>query len=158
MSGRLPDHLPKMQEKFDVILLLDVLEHISFDQKSLQVIKGLLKPNGILLINVPALPILWSRHDIVTEHKRRYTKKKIDNLLCKAGYLTHSSTYWSHFLVPYLFIERTIFDKHAHKKRYEIPPAHINSFMQYLLYFEFLICRKLSVPFGSSLVVVASKK
>lgn len=61
--------------QFDTILFIHVLEHIEDDRAALQHAAKLLKPGGKILIQVPALPFLFSVHDELVGHYRRYTKK-----------------------------------------------------------------------------------
>jgi 2-polyprenyl-3-methyl-5-hydroxy-6-metoxy-1,4-benzoquinol methylase len=66
--GSLPDKLPKTNKKYDFITLLDVLEHVKQDDRSLKSIAKYLKKSGYLIINVPAMTWLWSIHDEVNKH------------------------------------------------------------------------------------------
>ena len=66
--------------KADIVLAMDVLEHIQDDYSTLKEWKNTLKPNGLLLITVPAFQHLWSSHDIFLGHHRRYNKKDISDL------------------------------------------------------------------------------
>src|SRR4051794_5594519 len=71
--GSLPDAIP-VDGLFDVITLLDVIEHIDDDKEALTAVKALLRPSGLLLITVPAVPLLWSDHDVSVHHRRRYMR------------------------------------------------------------------------------------
>jgi SAM-dependent methyltransferase len=72
-KGFVPDGIP-FTETFDLICMLDVLEHIDDDLRTLQEISKRLSPRGKLLITVPAYGFLWSAHDIDLAHKGRYRK------------------------------------------------------------------------------------
>ena len=63
--------------RFDLVTNFDVLEHISEDEQFLRDVKKLLKPDGHILLTVPAYQFLWSELDRVLGHKRRYTRKEI---------------------------------------------------------------------------------
>ena len=63
---------------YDLIALLDVLEHVPDDLASLRAIHRRLKPGGALLLTVPANPWMWSAHDAAHHHFRRYTKKQLE--------------------------------------------------------------------------------
>ena len=69
------------ERRFDLIVMLDVLEHIRADRESLQRVYELLRPGGVALITVPALPSLWSRHDVANCHYRRYTQSSLRTLI-----------------------------------------------------------------------------
>ena len=65
-KAELPDKLPNaIKTNFDLIVLLDVLEHIDDDSKSLTTVRKLMNNKGIILITVPAFQWLWSEHDVI---------------------------------------------------------------------------------------------
>lgn len=59
---------------YDLVAVLDVVEHIEDDVAALAAMKALLKPGGKILIAVPAHQWMWSAHDVVNHHHRRYSK------------------------------------------------------------------------------------
>jgi SAM-dependent methyltransferase len=71
--GALPDRVALPDRSYDLIALLDVLEHIEDDRSSLRRLGDLLRSEGRLILTVPAIPSLWSRHDEIHHHHRRYT-------------------------------------------------------------------------------------
>lgn len=73
-------------DSYDMIALLDVLEHVPDDKGSLAAILTRLKPGGALLVTVPANPWMWSAHDVAHHHHRRYRKTQIAALAKEAGY------------------------------------------------------------------------
>jgi len=72
---------------FDTVLFIHVLEHIKEDKKAIEKAFELLKPNGMILIEVPALPFLYSSHDKFLGHYRRYTKEYILSIINKKNLL-----------------------------------------------------------------------
>ena len=74
-DGRLPDQVPFQPETFDLVAMLDVLEHIDDDVAGLRALCATLQRGGQVLVTVPAFPFLWSRHDELHHHKRRYRKR-----------------------------------------------------------------------------------
>lgn len=70
---------------FDVVTLLDVLEHVPDDTTLLADLTGVLRPGGHLLISVPAWPALFSRHDVALNHERRYIPSQLLQLLQSSG-------------------------------------------------------------------------
>lgn len=76
--------LPK--ERFDLVLLLDVLEHIDDDRAFARaLVADALAPDGLVLVSVPAHPVLYSRHDVVLGHQRRYVRATLEATLRSAG-------------------------------------------------------------------------
>lgn len=101
LQGFLPNNLGiNSDRKFDLVCILDVLEHIEKDHASLIAIKKLLSPNGRLLVTVPAYQWLWSSHDEYNHHKRRYTKRGLKHDLQNAGLTVLKSSYFNFFLFP----------------------------------------------------------
>lgn len=92
--------VPFASASFDVVLALDVLEHMEDDLAALREAIRLLKADGLLIITVPALPFLWGRQDIVSGHWRRYTRKSITSLLRRAGLVHYKITYFNTLLFP----------------------------------------------------------
>ena len=85
---------------FDVVLALDVLEHLDDDVAGLSEAVRLLKPGGLLLITVPALRSLWGTQDQVSHHRRRYTKRTLTGLFERARLPRPYVSYFNTFLFP----------------------------------------------------------
>jgi SAM-dependent methyltransferase len=114
---------------FDVLVAMDVIEHLEDDLESLKEWLGLLEPGGSVLISVPAFSWLWSRHDVVLGHKRRYTKSSLRRLVRAAGLEIESLTYAFGFLVPPAYLVRKLLpekgdDEHATALRLPHPIAN----------------------------------
>ncbi|MEO8762192.1 MAG: class I SAM-dependent methyltransferase [Bacteroidia bacterium] len=80
---------------FDMLVASDSLEHLEFDEKALKNWFTILKPGGKLLVFVPAYLFLWSEHDTVNHHYRRYTKTELTHKLEQAGFTVKRSGYWN---------------------------------------------------------------
>ncbi|RYG71237.1 class I SAM-dependent methyltransferase [bacterium] len=79
--GSLPDEVPFGDASADVILMLDVLEHLRDDGTCFDRAARLLKPGGIAICTVPAYPWLWTRRDEFHQHFRRYTRPQFVTLM-----------------------------------------------------------------------------
>jgi hypothetical protein len=89
------------ETKFDILLLLDVLEHVANDRTFLTgIVNDRLVPGGLLIVSVPAHPCLFTRHDSLLGHYRRYKKKQLKNLLEEAGLVVEISGGLFHSLLP----------------------------------------------------------
>lgn len=77
LDGALPDRLPHqlVSQHFDIIVMSEVLEHVERDRASAEAAVRLLAPRGLLVCTVPAHPWMWSDHDILNHHVRRYTRR-----------------------------------------------------------------------------------
>src|SRR5262249_13575002 len=91
---------PPCGQPFDLITMLDVLEHIDDDVAILKQLGTWLKPEGILLVTVPAYEFLWSGEDYVSDHKRRYTKRRIAHVFRQTGYEIVKLSYFNTLLLP----------------------------------------------------------
>lgn len=80
MKGSLPDDVPFEKGSFDVILLMDVLEHVENDRGTVAAAAELLKPGGIIVATVPAHRFMWTRRDDFHHHLRRYSKAEGEKL------------------------------------------------------------------------------
>ena len=85
---------------YDLVAILDVLEHIEEDRMALTGIARKLKPGGRILITVPAHPWMWSAHDLVNHHKRRYTRRSLRAVVASAGLRLDMLRWFNSLLFP----------------------------------------------------------
>lgn len=158
LKGYLPNKLPKFNHNYDIILLLDVLEHIQKDRQALMTVNKLLKNNGYLVINVPAMQWLWSVHDEINQHKRRYKIQSLENLLKLSGFEIVKIRYWGFLLAPIVWLERKIL-KTQSINEYEvaIPSKFVNTFFKTYTALEYFVTSKFNLPFGLSVLAVVRK-
>jgi SAM-dependent methyltransferase len=112
-SGRLdylslPDQVPYDPETFDVVVMLDVLEHVGDDAGALRRVHEVLKPGGLLLLTVPALRWLWTQYDMHAHHYRRYHRGPLRALLRQAGFEVRLLSYMNCFLFPLMAASRLL--------------------------------------------------
>jgi len=152
--------LPFASETFDIITILDALEHTEYDNKVLLELKRILKKDGVILITVPAYQSLWSDHDVALSHFRRYNSKSLSKLLNQTKFKPVCLSYMITFLFPFLAIFRLL-SKLKHNENPEptlVPlPKIINSLFKRILFLESSIIKKLELPFGLSVICVAKK-
>ena len=94
------EKLPFPSGSFDVVLFLDVLEHIPHDDQALSEAYRVLKPGGTVIITAPALSFIWSRHDTAQGHQRRYTRHAIRSLAAGSNFKLDFISYFNFFLSP----------------------------------------------------------
>ena len=160
-KAELPDKLPNtVKTNFDLIVLLDVLEHIDDDSKSLTTVRKLMNNKGIILITVPAFQWLWSEHDVIHHHKRRYSKSELREKLDSSGFRIKYISYFNTLLFPFALVERIgrkIFSP-SNPEILELPNNKINFLLEKIFSLEAIFMNKISLPFGLSLVAIAEKK
>lgn len=91
---------PLRRGSWDVVLALDLLEHLDNDVACLREMAGLVRPGGLLLVTVPAFPSLWGDQDIVAHHVRRYTRPSLDGAFARAGLPSPRITHFNTLLLP----------------------------------------------------------
>lgn len=147
-------------KKFHLISFLDVIEHIEDDLAVLSVAKHYLSQNGVVMITVPAFEFLWSAHDEIHHHKRRYTKETLTELLQKAGYTVRYISYFNTLLFPMIALVRVIGNLTGRRNASDAKPQ--SKFVNEMLYRVFESERNLlpnvSLPFGVSLLAIAEAK
>jgi SAM-dependent methyltransferase len=153
-QGMCPDGIPKFNQKFDLICMFDVLEHVEKDTETLSAIRPLLKENGQLIITVPAYQWLWSMHDEHLHHQRRYTITKLRHDAETSGWKTMSSSYFNFMLFPVIALIR-LKDKMLKNENFAGPDAPrepINGILTKIFGFESHILRWIKMPFGVSIM------
>lgn len=90
----------------DLVLLMDVLEHVDDDAALLREYIGKARADATFVISVPAFAFMWSPHDDFLGHKRRYTLGDIENVVTACGLKVESSTYFYAAVFPIAFVMR----------------------------------------------------
>ncbi len=160
--GSLPDNIP-FHDEYDLILLLDILEHLDDDVRALEALHSRLNPGGWLLITVPAYQFLWSEHDDINHHKRRYVLKGLKRVVMQAGYTVCYSSYFNTFLFPIVAGVRSlkkllrIDSGSGSSNDLLLPPKPINQFLSLLFASERYLMDRFNLPFGVSILLLAQK-
>ncbi len=144
----------------NAITMLDVIEHIDDDFSVVKTAYDLLPEGGAALVTVPAFKFLWSKHDEVHMHKRRYRKKQLVELLEKAGFRPEFASYYNFFLFGPALLKR-ILDSFSNRKS-EKPVDEVSDSMNNLFFKIFKSeknwLKSIRFPFGLSVIAVAFKK
>ena len=92
--------------RFEAAFFLDVIEHLDDDARALREAMRVLAPGGLVIITVPAFMFLWSEHDVVNQHRRRYRRPHLAALLGEVGLGVERLTYFNFFLFPLATADR----------------------------------------------------
>lgn len=146
-------------DPYDVVLLLDVLEHIADEVSILETIRCWLKPGGTLIATVPAYSFLWSGEDTVSNHLRRYTRSRLREVLQKAGLPIRRTTYFNGFLFPLqagiIFWNRFFRPSAIMESNLRPLAKPMNSLLTSILSSERVLLKLCNLPFGGSILCVA---
>jgi SAM-dependent methyltransferase len=153
--------LPFAAESFHGLVTFDVLYHawVSDDRAAVRELGRVLKKDGLLLLRVPALQILWGAHDEAVHSRHRYHRAELRSLLEAGGLEVLRLSYCNFLLFPVLLARRTL-DRllSRHGSDVEFLPAPLEWAFRHLLLIEaFLIGKGIDLPLGASLVALARK-
>lgn len=154
----LPDQFPFDDERFDLIVMFDVLEHIEDDTASLAAVRRHLADGGWFVMTVPAFPFLWSSHDDYNHHFRRYTRPTLLARLREAGFDPAYCSYFNSWLFPPIALVRLLRgpgDGGRDHGDLAMPPAAVNGLLAGLFASERAAMGRISLPFGVSLIASA---
>jgi len=150
----LPTHTAWPEREYDVIFMLDVLEHIADDRGTLGEVRRHLRPGGRFFLSVPAHPFLWSRHDEQNLHQRRYTKRELVLKLHAAGFRVVKLSYWNMFsFLPLAAIR--LLKIESQSSELELGNPFVHAVLHRLFALENGLARRISLPFGVSLIAIA---
>jgi len=154
-SARLPDLSMFERNRYDLVALLDVLEHVPDDVASLKAILKRLKPGGALILTVPANPWMWSAHDVAHHHFRRYSRRELQRVICEAGFEVQLLSFFNTLLFPLVAAARVV-GKLTRKESADdsLPSDPINAVLEKIFGLEAGMIGRTPMPFGVSLVAV----
>lgn len=161
LPGALPDAVPYEGQTFDLITLFDVLEHVGDDRAALAALHARLAPGGTLFLTVPALPLLWSRHDTAHHHFRRYRRGGLCALLERAGFQVRYASYFNTLLFPAALavrlIQRVLPARAEADGGLKLPAPWLNRLLCALFAAERHLMPRFRLPVGVSLLIVATR-
>jgi 2-polyprenyl-3-methyl-5-hydroxy-6-metoxy-1,4-benzoquinol methylase len=152
--------LPAGHPKFDALLALDVIEHLDDDRGALARMAQLLKPAGVAIVSVPALPELFSEFDAIQGHRRRYLPDTLRGAFADTGLSVQDVFWWGAWMVPVLRHMRnrpaaTAGTKKTYADYLKLPPWPIPNLMSLAYAWEHHRALKGRLKTGSSLFAVA---
>jgi SAM-dependent methyltransferase len=151
--------LPIKSDSFDAVVTLDTIEHIPDDHAAMKEIMRVLKPGGLVLINVPAYQWLWGPHDVALMHQRRYNRTRVRKLLEDSGLRVERVSYHIFLLFPLVLLSRLLGKLRRGTPEARLP--NVSAFggviLQKIQQLEAKMIRKFDLPWGSSVVAIAYK-
>src|SRR5437763_100417 len=144
---------------FDHAASLDVIEHLDDDVAALRELRRVVAPGGALLATVPAYQWLWSGHDEINHHHRRYTRRSLARAGESAGWKEVRTTYFNSLLLPVAIVLRLLerFSTRPTESSLDlwVPPQPLNWLLERPLALEAaLIGHRVRIPAGLSLLTL----
>lgn len=155
------NHLPFKENVFDLITAFNIIEHVDNDTGLIKGINRVAKNNSWVAISTAAFNFLWSQHDIVNKHKRRYTKGKLKDIIRK-HLAVKKITYLNCILFPFIWLGIILTNLlkvklHNPSSGFYPVPKFINKILIFILRLESVLLQKFNLPFGVSLLCIAKK-
>jgi SAM-dependent methyltransferase len=151
--------MPFPDDSFELAVSLDVIEHLEDDLAALRELRRTVTAGGALLLTVPAYQWLWSGHDEINHHHRRYTRRSLQRVAEQAGWRQVRTTYFNSLLLPVAIVLRVL--ERVNTKTTEssldlwVPPEPLNWMLERPLTLEAaLIKHGGRIPAGLSLLAV----
>jgi len=150
------EHLPWADGSFDLVTGLDVVEHLDDDVAGLKEMRRVLRPGGYAFLFVPAFMFLWGVQDDVSHHRRRYTRKGLQQAARAAGFAIERVSYANLIFFPLVFGGRLFMrlTRIRPKSENNINIKALNGLFGRIFGAEGSILRHVNLPFGVSAVCV----
>lgn len=151
--------LPFPDASFDAVICSSVLYHewVSDIGGAVREMHRILRPEGVLLINVPAFSFLRSAHDVAVMTARRFRKREVQRLLRRQNFKIRRLTYWTTFLFPLAIAARTLGGSKMGRDFEAEGASFTQKLFARIMALELHLLRKISLPFGVALLAVARK-
>lgn len=155
-QGELPGNIPYPRGKYDLVCAFDVLEHVERDGEAVAALARMLKPGGKLVCTAPANQWMWSEHDAVNNHFRRYSLKGFASLFAVDGLHVDVASYFNTLLFPAIALVRLCLKETDGDLKAASP--FVNAVLRRIFSFERYLLPGLSLPFGVSVLCVATRR
>ena len=151
--------LPFADASFDAVICSSVLYHqwVANLAGAVREMHRVLRPGGVLLVNVPAFPFLHSAHDEAVMTARRFKKAEIRQLLKEQDFKIRCLTYWTTFLFPLAVAARTLGGSKMGRDFETTNTSFAQRVFAQVMALELRLLRNVSLPFGVALLAVARK-
>jgi trans-aconitate methyltransferase len=154
-------------EEWDVVFLLDVLEHIPDHGEALRQIRKCMRPGGLLFVTTPALNFFWSYNDELAHHQRRYCKRDFQDMARNADLKLLRADYFMFFLSPALLLSRLLsrtstsasLDQRREylERTHRIPVQPVNRILTGIFSIEALMVNRVGFPWGTSILALLQR-
>jgi len=164
-------NMPFADESFDIVALLDTVEHIPDETAVFAETFRVTRPGGAMVVTVPAFMWLWSHNDVINLHQRRYTASELKQKLEAAGWQVPYCGYNNFFVFPLgagmILLRKWLgkepdmssphFDDDAYQVEMEPAPGWLNSILEFVGKVEVALLKRFPLPIGTSIIAIAQK-
>ncbi len=147
------------RQAFDVVFALDVIEHFADDESLLEQCRTALRPGGLCVITVPAIPKFWSWNDAAAGHFRRYRLRDLRNLAAGCGMKPLMARYFCFLLSPLYLVARAALRPGSSEKialsqerLHRVPPPLVNGLLSLIFHCETPLGVAVPFPWGTSAI------
>ncbi|MCD4775657.1 MAG: glycosyltransferase [Candidatus Aegiribacteria sp.] len=156
------EEVPLKNRSFDIVVCLDVLEHLDNPSAGLAELRRVLKDDGRIIVTVPAFSSLWSQHDVALGHLRRYRRRTLKRLVEDSGFevlkMSHLYFLSFFFVAPFRLFRRFFIEGSKVKSdTTSLPPRLLNSLLLRIFTAEAHFSSKFGLPFGTTIYAVIRK-
>ena len=165
------DALPFVDKEFDLLTVLDTVEHVPAEGQVFEECRRVLRQGGKLLVTGPAFMFLWSRNDVINMHQRRYTAPELRRRLEEHGFRVLRMSYNNFFIFPLAALLILLrrgraepelasphFDEDAYQVEMEPASPAVNRLLMFVGKVEVALMQRISLPFGTSIIAIAEKR
>jgi SAM-dependent methyltransferase len=156
-DGYLPGPL-SLSGPFDMVCAFDVIEHLDSDEESCRALRERIAPGGVGVFTVPAFSWMWSQHDVIMHHKRRYTRTTFNDMLRRAGFEVVYTSYFNTLLFPAVAaargLQKLLRIPSKGGDTASLPPRPINAVLARIFGAESLVLPAGKFPVGVSIISV----
>jgi len=157
--------LPFPDARFDIVSSFDVIYSLPDEAERLAALEmhRVLKPGGILVLNVAAMNVLRGNHSVLSQELRRYDRPRLRRVLEQAGFRVERMTYTNVTLFPVILAVRSaqrwlgLKSEEDADAEITVPPKPVNGLLSALLAVEAQLVSRVDLPFGSSLLCIARR-
>jgi 2-polyprenyl-3-methyl-5-hydroxy-6-metoxy-1,4-benzoquinol methylase len=158
-ASPLPELKDVADQSYDMVAILDVLEHVDDDRAALMAIAQRLRPGGTILITAPQYPWMWSGHDVANHHFRRYTKATLRKAVADAGLNMVMLQSFNSLLFPLAAADRIVARVTGRTGSDDaLPPTPVNTLFEKIFGLERYLVGRVPMPPGVSLVALVSAR
>ncbi len=152
----------------DVIVLLNVLEHIDDDEVAIAQLYRIVRPGGAVIIELPAGPSLFDVYDRVLMHHRRYAMRGLTEMAKRHGFVLEKRSHLGFFLYPLFYLVKRLnqlrYPNHSGLNEEKLVAGMIeatrkpSAMMNFVMQYEHRLRRHFYLPFGVRCLVTCRKQ